>query len=628
MVDPAQLTLDIVADAVSLALPAVLWAALFLLAWEHGPFAESIGFGRSAFWLLLPGAILASFALLPIAPVSYDWVAISFAGAVFPLIVGSLAFGRAAPPLRYSLARYLGFLAIESATLLVLVLPVADPVVSALSGGGIGSNGAEILLVLLASIVWVGIAFGLFGGAPEGIGGSARGVGFTLALTTGVLASTFAASTAIPGVGIVEQFPEYLIPPIGAGLLAVALAPRIFPGREGFALPVAYFASTFGVLVGADLLRQPPLYGTGPAGLYTIGGAGVLDLVYLSGLLALATAFLGHRVARRSFARTGGEPVSPSRSPVGLLTVSFRAGIRGQFHESISTADEAGREAAAQAHRLLELPDPPADRPWQGLPVPGWVVADQANLDAVAHDGTADAREGFRAWITARWMVYLARDLGLRRFGSVGARALGFVLDLLFVTLVGVAVWSALALTTTGGLDTLLDSVAFNAAIYGFVSVAFLYFVLAETLTGTSPGKRLVGLVVRDRRMRRPDFPAALVRNVSLLPVLTVTAIGGAIGVAFLAKASTLGTLVLDGVALPAGLLAFGVVALFLVGGIALLGGLGTVVMVLTSERQRLGDLWAGTWVVRSDVPVEPASRKVPAGVSAPPGPSGPGRSS
>ncbi|HXY47586.1 MAG TPA: RDD family protein [Thermoplasmata archaeon] len=628
MVDPFQLTFDITATTVSLVLPAGLWAILFLLAWEHPLFAESIGFGRWAFWLLLPGAILASFALLPLAPVSDDWVAVSFAGALFPLLIGALAFGKVAPPLRRSLSRFLGVLVLESATLFFLVLPVSNPIIALLAAGGLSNGEALDLWIVLASLVWVVVALVLFARGRDARGEpgpeSSRSVAFGLGLTTAVLASTFVASAAIPGVGIVEQFPEFLLPPIGAGLAAAALAPRVFPGREEFALPTAYFATTWGVLLGADLLRQPPLYGTGPAGLYTIGGAGVLDLVYLSGLLALAAALAGHRLAGRTLDLAETKTVPPGPTPIGWLGRSFRSGVRGDLSETIVSADRAGQEAAGQARRLLDVPEPPADRPWQGLPVPGWVVADQANLDALAREGTTDPREGFRAWLTARWLVNLGRDLGLRRFATVGARATAFLIDLAIAVAPAIAVWSALVVTTPGDVDTLLSNVGFTASIYGFVAFAFLYLAIAETVTGASLGKRACGLAVRDRQMRTPAFSAALVRNVSLLPMLTITALGAALSVVFVLRASSFGTLVVDGFALPAGLLAFVTLLAFLVGGIGLLGALGALVIALSSERQRIGDVWAGTWVVRARweaSPPMPAAVGAPVSPASPPGP-------
>jgi uncharacterized RDD family membrane protein YckC len=631
VVDPFQLTFDIAGDAVTLLLPATLWALLFLLAWEQAPFAESIGFGRWAFWLLLPGALLASFALLPIAPVSYDWVAVSLAGALFPLLVGALAFGRAAPPLGRSVARYLGFVTVEAAVLLLLVLPISGPITSALAVGGLSTYAAGILVVFLASVVLTAIALTIFGrgsNAAEPADRSSRIVGFALALTTGVLASTFAASSAIPGVGIVESFPEYLLPPVGAGVVAVVLAPWVFPGREGFALPTAFFSATFGVLLGADLLRQPPLYGTGPAGLYTIGGAGVLDLVYLSGLLAFGAAYATHRALGRRLVAEDGATAAPRGTPFTLLVASYRAGVRGDLAASIESADRASHDAARQAHRLLDLPEAPEDRPWQGLPVPGWVVADQANLDAVARAGTADPREGFRAWLTARWLVNVGRDLGFRRFATVGGRAAAFAVDLAVVVAPAILVWSVVAVLTPGDLLSLLSNVGFNAAIYGFIALAFFFLVLSETLTGTSPGKRALGLAVRDRSMHRPEFPAALVRNVSLLPVLTILGIGGALAVAFVLKPSGLTSLTVAGIALPAGLLATASIVFFLVGGIGLLGALGALSIALTSERQRLGDVWAGTWVVRAASPVRYPIPPVAASAPAPPSPSGPLRTS
>jgi uncharacterized membrane protein/uncharacterized RDD family membrane protein YckC len=615
VVNPLPLSVDILANAISLALPASLWAFLFLLAWGNGPFGESVGFGRSAFWLLLPGALLATFALLPFAPVSNDWVAVSFGGALFPLFVGARAFGRAAPPLGRSLFRFLAFVSVEGAVLLLLVLPVGGPVVRVVAAWGLASDAALVVVVLLASVLWTALALALFlprarssSSSEAAAVRSGRAIALTLSLTTGVLASTFAASSAVPGVGIVEPFPLFLLPPLAAGFGAALLASRCFPGEEALSLPVAYFATTFGVLLGADLLRQPPLYGSGPAGLYTIGGAGVLDLVYLSGLLALAAAYLGHRALGHPVSTGVGQPIPSAPTPVGRLGQAFRAGVLGQLNDSLGASARSAREAAGQARRLLEVPDAPADRPWQGLPVPGWVVSDQANLDAVAREGTSDGREGFRGWLTARWLVYLARDLSGRRFGSVRARTAAYLIDLALVTGPAAVVWAVVAFVTPGDLGDLLTSVPFNATIYGFVAVAFLYAVVAETVTGTSPGKRVLGLVVRDRKLRSPGFMAVLVRNVSLLPALTVIGIGGALAVAFALKSGPLGSVTVAGIPISGGLLVTVGVVVFVVGGVGLFGALGMLVIVSTSERQRLGDLLAGTWVVRAPSGPSPAT--------------------
>jgi len=231
--------------------------------------------------------------------------------------------------------------------------------------------------------------------------------------------------------------------------------------------------------------------------------------------------------------------------------------------------------------------------------VPGWLVADQANLDASAQTGTTDGREAFRAWRTARWMVALGREMGLSRFASIGARISAFAIDLAVVTGPAVAVWVALLLTIPGGIDAALSNVTFNAAIFGFIAWAFLYFVLSETFLGTTLGKRLLGLEVRDRTLSTPSGLSSLVRNATVLPLLTIIGIGVAIALTFGLKTGSSASLAFAGITLPTGIVAlFGALA-FVAGGVALLGGGGIVIIAVTAERQRLGDLWAENWVVR-----------------------------
>lgn len=626
VVDPIQLSGDIVAGTVSIALPGALWAALFLVAWEHESFGESIGFGRRSFWLLLPGALLGSFGLLPLGPVSTDWVAVSFAGALFPLLVGLLAFGRVAPPRSRSLARYLVLLAFQGGILFVLVLP-ATRGLSPTLGMPLGLTdyvGNDLVVVLAATAFAIGVG----GMAIASANALARRVAFLFALTSAVLVLTFIGAAAVPGVGITESFPFYLVPPVAAGFIAAALASRVFPGEEGFAIPTAFLGSTFGVLLGADLLRQPPLYGTGPSGLYTIGGAGILDLVYLSGLLAFTAAYLGHRAAGRPLSPVGPAFAARTPAPTTQLLRAFRDGLDGRLPDSLVGSASASRVAAEQTRQMLGLPPGAADRPWQDLPVPGWLVADQANLDAVARAGTGDGREGFRSWLTARWLVLIARDIGARRFASLGSRTAAFLIDLALVTLPAIAIWVVILRTMSGGLSDALLNVGFNASIFGFVAWAFLYFVLAETFAGTTLGKRLLGLEVRERALAVPSGLAVLVRNSTVLPLLSVVGIGVAIALAFGVKTGASSSLTLGGIALPAGLLALVGVLTFVVGGVALLGGGAIALIAATSERQRLGDLWAGTWVVRRLL-TPPTGATAPPGAAPPAsqGPPGPGQS-
>ncbi|RLF65650.1 MAG: hypothetical protein DRN26_05055 [Thermoplasmata archaeon] len=90
--------------------------------------------------------------------------------------------------------------------------------------------------------------------------------------------------TQVTKYGIVSIFPLYLIPPFITGLLsyfsAVASDKRI--------APLAYASQTFGAILGADILHLPEILSMKfePNTVLVIGGAGVFDMIYLSGLFA------------------------------------------------------------------------------------------------------------------------------------------------------------------------------------------------------------------------------------------------------------------------------------------------------------------------------------------------------
>ena len=73
-----------------------------------------------------------------------------------------------------------------------------------------------------------------------------------------------------------------LIPPITAAVLAHLLSPHN-------AAPVAFVGGVVGTLVGADLLNLPAVLAM-PAGILSIGGAGVFDGIFLIGVIAVLLA--------------------------------------------------------------------------------------------------------------------------------------------------------------------------------------------------------------------------------------------------------------------------------------------------------------------------------------------------
>jgi hypothetical protein len=89
----------------------------------------------------------------------------------------------------------------------------------------------------------------------------------------------FALAQPVQGVGI--AIPVFL-PPIVAAGTALLLSRRLAP-------PLAYISGSLGALIGADLLNLGQMHGLA-APIASIGGAGMFDGVFLTGLLAVLLA--------------------------------------------------------------------------------------------------------------------------------------------------------------------------------------------------------------------------------------------------------------------------------------------------------------------------------------------------
>jgi uncharacterized membrane protein len=90
---------------------------------------------------------------------------------------------------------------------------------------------------------------------------------------------SYLLSRPIPGLGI--AMPVF-IPPMVAALCAFLFAPE-------HSAPLAYVSGTFGVIIGADLLRLKEIQRIG-ASVVSIGGAGTFDGIFLTGIVAVLLA--------------------------------------------------------------------------------------------------------------------------------------------------------------------------------------------------------------------------------------------------------------------------------------------------------------------------------------------------
>lgn len=99
-------------------------------------------------------------------------------------------------------------------------------------------------------------------------------------------------------------------------------------------------------------------------------------------------------------------------------------------------------------------------------------------------------------------------------------RGMARVIDVMIIVVIVGGV--ARGVGATDGREADITAVIFNVLLVA-------YWVAAETMTGTTIGKRLFGLRVRDLEGEHPSVKAALGRNIA--PALAV--VGGVLGVLF-----------------------------------------------------------------------------------------------
>ncbi len=104
----------------------------------------------------------------------------------------------------------------------------------------------------------------------------------TLADVVVVAVLTYFLSRPMPGVGIVV--PAF-VPPLIAAFVAI-----IVSGFGVSAASAAYIGGSIGSLLGADVIRLARSYRNLTASVLSIGGAGVFDGVFISGVLAFILA--------------------------------------------------------------------------------------------------------------------------------------------------------------------------------------------------------------------------------------------------------------------------------------------------------------------------------------------------
>jgi uncharacterized RDD family membrane protein YckC len=338
-------------------------------------------------------------------------------------------------------------------------------------------------------------------------------------LIIGVL--TYMTTEFRPEIGIVSEFPYFLLP----SFCAVGLTLLIYRDNITSGIPYAYSATTFGVLIGADIVRIPQvLIGLEqarvemnlPIAAGSIGGAGGLDLVFLAGLLAIAPLFF---LASKKI-RLSGSVKSPSKvfeenldQTLNLAQQLAKDGdYSGALNASVRAVDMKIQDVGYK-FKIKQSPYVVLDM----LQINPYVRNDYWLLLNSSKSLYHSQQDAYRGNITARYIIRELQTIEKRLYAGFMQRIIAYIVDMAIILGMILAIFT---IGATTGLFDLSDIMAPETIIWILAFVLWLwiaqaiYFTILEGLWGQTPGKKLLGIIVKTDEMEKCGLMSAFTRNV------------------------------------------------------------------------------------------------------------------
>ncbi|UCE73613.1 MAG: RDD family protein [Methanomassiliicoccales archaeon] len=332
---------------------------------------------------------------------------------------------------------------------------------------------------------------------------------------------TYMTTEFRPSLGIVSEFPYYLFP----SFTAIAITLVIYRRNITSGIPFAYSTTTFGVLIGADIVRIPQVMvgleeireemGLPIAG-GSIGGAGGLDLVFLAGLLAIAPLlFLAPRILRHSEAHTPpSKAFSKTLSKTILLAEEmFEAGDYEKTMENALRAVDMKIKDVGLKFHIDQSPYITLDM----LYVHPYIRNDYWLLFNASKSVYKTREEAFRAILTAKYIIRELERVEMRMYATHSQRFVAFLIDMI---LISVAIIILFIIGGIIGLYDLTDILAPQNLVWLWAFALWLwvaqavYFTIFEGWWGQTPGKRMIRIIVSTDEREKCGFMDAFTRNV------------------------------------------------------------------------------------------------------------------
>lgn len=312
-------------------------------------------------------------------------------------------------------------------------------------------------------------------------------------ITVGI--TSFYITRYEPYLGIVAEFPQYFLPSVIGILMGVIL----FRKKE-LQIPLVYSITVLGVLIGADIVRIPLLVDEGVLG--SIGGAGAMDLVYLSGLIAVVPLVVVYYFS---------EPMSITTNYLKECKKRLESELPPPNRDfCIRMVDLELVKAARLYRRMKSFPNEfyfiDKESVLHYLGLHPYVIKDYHRLK-ISNPNPSPEKSLKTAYLLSETIKRRINEL----FTSLSSRILAYFLDLVILAalflLFFFIFFQRFFIMKDISLPVLL------AIISLAISIQFIYFTLIEWYFGASVGKMILGLEVVSDDFRDISFIQSAARN-------------------------------------------------------------------------------------------------------------------
>lgn len=320
--------------------------------------------------------------------------------------------------------------------------------------------------------------------------------------------TTFLITKYIPDLGISAEFPYYLYPT----LLGVGFAIVVYGIDTIQAAPFAYATTTLGNLIGADLYHLPELFvGKGFVG--SVGGAGIFDLVFISGLLAMCIVFLFSPFNLRNLPRKFSQNELFKRKIRKSLYESDLYLFYGRFYDSIQSSFNAVVEKINSIGIKYGIKD--YEQTLNFIRVDYIIRYNFDMLKKEMENKTIGYDEAIRAKMARDYLINYLNEREKEIYAFTHHRIFAFLID--FSIIIGIML-GLLSLGHYLDIYKIEEIISFKsiwtfAWIWWAWTIQMLYFTIFEGFFGQTPGKKILGIAILNNDLTKVEFIGAFTRN-------------------------------------------------------------------------------------------------------------------